>query len=126
MKIDTPQRLLSLFVPFLCTWLITVQPTLAQQSVIRGVVRDTAGNPITEAAVRAETNVTPRIAETETDETLGHVCGGESDIFFMYQRGQDFTVRKIACYNLYLNMGSLLHSKERLYILSYLSVCLFV
>ena len=69
MRIDTPQRLLSLFVLFSCTWLITVQPTLAQQSVIRGVVRDTAGNPIIEAAVRAESNVTPRIGETETDDS---------------------------------------------------------
>ena len=69
MRIDTPQRLLSLFVLFSCTWLITVQPTLAQQSVIRGVVRDTAGNPITEATVRAESNVTPRIGETETDDS---------------------------------------------------------
>ncbi len=69
MRIDTPQRLLSLFLLFSCTWLITVQPTLAQQSVIRGVVRDTAGNPIIEAAVRAESNVTPRIGETETDDS---------------------------------------------------------
>ena len=69
MRIDTPQRLLSLFVLFSCTWLITVQPTLAQQSVIRGVVRDTAGNPIIEATVRAESNVTPRIGETETDDS---------------------------------------------------------
>ena len=69
MRIDTPQRLLSLFVLFSCTWLITVKPTLAQQSVIRGVVRDTAGNPIIEAAVRAESNVTPRIGETETDDS---------------------------------------------------------
>ncbi len=68
MRIDTPQHLLSLFVLFSTTWLITAQPIFAQQSVIRGVVRDTAGNPITEATVRAESNVTPRIAETETDD----------------------------------------------------------
>ena len=69
MRIDTPQRLLSVFVLFSSVSLIATQPVLAQQSVIRGVVRDTAGNPITEAAVRAESRVTPRVTETETDES---------------------------------------------------------
>ena len=64
-----PQRLLSVFVLLSSISLITAQPVLAQQSVIRGVVRDTAGNPITEAAVRAESSVTPRVTETETDES---------------------------------------------------------
>ena len=69
MRIDMPQRLLSVFVLLSSISLITAQPVLAQQSVIRGVVRDTAGNPITEAAVRAESSVTPRVTETETDES---------------------------------------------------------
>ena len=69
MRIDTPQRLLSVFVLFSSISLITAQPVLAQQSVIRGVVRDTAGNPITEATVMAESRVSPRVIETETDDS---------------------------------------------------------
>ena len=69
MRIDTPQRLLSVLVLFSSISLVTAQPVLAQRSVIRGVVRNTAGNPIAEAAVRAESRVTPRVIETETDES---------------------------------------------------------
>jgi len=69
MRIDTPHRLLSVIVIFSSISLIAAQPVLAQRSVIRGVVRDTSGDPITEAAVRAESRVTPRVAETETDDS---------------------------------------------------------
>ena len=67
MWVDMPRRRLVALLAFTCIWLLAASTASAQKSVIRGVVRDTAGEPIVDATVTAESPVSNRVVESETN-----------------------------------------------------------
>lgn len=61
----------SLIVVLACTsvWLLSDSTVLAQSSLIRGVVRDFGGEPVSDASVTAESTTSTREVESETDSS---------------------------------------------------------
>ena len=83
-----PRRSLIVVLAFTSVWLLSASTALAQRSVIRGVVRDFFGEPITDARVTAESPNSTRVVEGETD-------GSGRFSFIGLQAGRWlFTVRK--------------------------------
>jgi len=64
-----PRRYLVAFLAFTCTLLLATSPAFAQNSFIRGVVRDLSGEPIADATVTAESFISTRISEAETNNS---------------------------------------------------------
>ena len=82
------RRCLIVFLAFTSVWLLSGSTALAQSSIIRGVVRDLAGEPVGDATVTAESPNSTRVTEGLTNSS-----GVFS--FIGLQRGRWlFTVRK--------------------------------
>lgn len=64
-----PRRHLIVFLALTTLWLLSTSTAFAQRSVIRGLVRDIAAEPISDANVTAESPISSRVVETETDDS---------------------------------------------------------
>ena len=64
-----PRRSLIVVVAFISVWLLSASTALAQQSMIRGVVRDLFGEPISDATVTAESSSSTRVVEGQTNNS---------------------------------------------------------
>ena len=64
-----PRRCLIVFLVCTSVCLLYASTALAQRSVIRGVVRDYVGEPIGDATVTAESPVSTRVVEAQTNES---------------------------------------------------------
>ena len=64
----TNRRVVGVF-SFLCSAILWSSAAAAQTPYVRGVVRDTNGEPISRAVVRAENPLSPRTIESETDDS---------------------------------------------------------
>ena len=64
-----PRRRLLVFFALVTVWVLSTSTAFAQRSVIRGLVRDIAGEPISDASVTAASPISSRVVETETDDS---------------------------------------------------------
>jgi hypothetical protein len=60
---------LIVFIAFTSVWLLSDSTALAQSSVIRGLVRDIAGEPVTDASVTAESPNSTRVIQSQTNSS---------------------------------------------------------
>ena len=64
-----PRRRLTVLLVLAAVWLLSTSTAFAQSSVIRGFVRDIAGEPISDASVTAESPISSRVVEAATDDS---------------------------------------------------------
>ena len=76
------------FLAFTSVWLLSDSTALAQSSVIRGIVRDIVGEPVTDASVTAESPNSTRVIQSQTNSS------GVFSFIGLQRGGWLFTVRK--------------------------------